>query len=87
MPAGLEAITLQFTLRRLGLLARTSLDSVAFSFLPFTCHSYENLAALSQFPRTQVSVLPEWVTLGPLTLRGTTAGLPVRQSLPPPSFI
>jgi hypothetical protein len=78
VPAALDAVTVQLTLRRFP--ALTASQGVAPGFvLPFTRHSYENPTALRQLPRLQVRVFPERVTLGPLMLRGSAVGLAARQ--------
>jgi hypothetical protein len=57
VPVRLEAITLQLTLRRRGLVARTSLEFVPLSFLPFTRHSFENPSRQRQ--RTPPRIVPD----------------------------
>ena len=82
VPAALDAITLQLTLRRLRALPTLSLGAATFCAVPFTRHTYENRLAARQLPRLQVKVPLERVRLGRLVLRGKAAGLAVRQIVP-----
>ena len=83
MPAVLDAVTLQLTMRGLGLLPRVSLGLAIFSAVRFTHHLYVKWSALCHCPRLQVRLLSDRVRLGRVVLRGSAVGLAVRQSVPP----